>query len=93
MRKLLLIFVAIAMISCANGDTMVRILEDGIEQANHAKSQQELSDITVDIRARLIRHSYLLGGNRKMSTEETRKVMAAQERFYRAVELRAAQLN
>ena len=52
MKKLLLICMAIALISCANGDAMVRILEDGIEQANRAKSQQELSDITVDVRAR-----------------------------------------
>ena len=93
MKKLLLICMAIALISCANGDAMVRILEDGIEQANRAKSPQELSDITVDVRARLIRHSYLPGGNSKMSAEETRKVIEAQERFYRAVEWKASQLK
>ena len=67
MKKLLLICMAIALISCANGDAMVRILEDGIEQAP--------------------------GGNSKMSAEETRKVIEAQERFYRAVERKAAQLD
>jgi hypothetical protein len=94
MKKLLLIFVAIAMISCEpNGDALVRILENGIEQVNSAKSHQELSNITIEVKAKMMRHASLPGGNRKMSAANTRKVLDAQNRFYRAVERKAEQLK
>ncbi len=94
MKKFLLFISLIALFSCQpNGNALIRILENGIDQVEYAKTKQEVSDITYDVKRKMMRVGNLPGGDRKLSAKDTRRVTDAQERFYRAVERRVRELN
>ena len=94
MKKFLLFISLIALFSChPNGNTLIRILENGIDQVEYAKTKQEVSDITYDVKRKMMRVGNLPGGDRKLSAKDTRRVTETQERFYRAVERRVRELN
>ena len=94
MKKFLLFISLIALFSCQpNGNTLIRILENGIDQVEYAKTKQEVSDITYDVKRKMMRVGNLPGGDRKLSAKDTRRVTETQERFYRAVERRVRELN
>lgn len=94
MKKLLFAVCVILLSSChPNGNALIRILEKGIEQVQSADTPQEVSDITYDVKRKMIRVSNLPGGNIKLSANDTRRVTEAQERFYKAVERRVKELN
>ena len=94
MKKFLLFISLIALFSCQpNGNTLIRILENGIEQVEYAQTTQEVSDITYDVKRKMMRVGNLPGGNRKLSAKDTRRVTETQERFYRAVERRVKDLS
>lgn len=94
MKKFLLFINLVALFSCQpNGNTLVRILENGIEQVERAQTTQEVSDITYDVKRKMMRVGSLPGSNIKLSAENTRRVTEAQECFYKAVERRVRELR
>lgn len=94
MKKFLLLISLVALFSCQpNGNTLVRILENGIEQVERAQTTQEVSDITYDVKRKMMRVGSLPGSNIKLSAENTRRVTEAQECFYKAVERRVRELR
>lgn len=94
MKKLFLTICAIVLFSCEpNGNMLIRILEDGIDQVEYAQTLQEVSDITYDVKRRMLRVASLPGGDTKLSAKNTRRVTEAQERFYRAVDVRVRELR
>ena len=79
--------------ACApSADDCIRIYENGIEKVRNASTKLELSEITYDVKDKLTDLGYKLGGDEKMSQEDTQRVLSAQNRFYQAVEQRAREL-
>ena len=72
---------------------LIRILENGVEQVASAQTPEEVSEITYDVKRRMLRVASLPGGDTKLSAENTRRVTEAQERFYRAVDIRVRELR
>ena len=94
MKKLLFAICAIALFSCEpNGNMLIRILDDGVEQVASAQTPEEVSEITYDVKRRMMRVASLPGGDTKLSAKNTRRVTEAQERFYRAVDVRVRELR
>lgn len=94
MKKFLLFICLVALFSCQpNGNALIRILENGIEQVERAQTTQEVSDITYDVKRKMMRVGSLPGSNIKLSAENTRRVTEAQECFYKAVERRVRELR
>lgn len=75
------------------GDSLIWILEEGIEQVQKAKTPEEVSKITYDVRERMMFVGKLPGGDIKLSGKDTRRVMDTQEEFYQAVEKRIRELK
>ncbi len=96
MKKLLIIccFSFVLFESCQpTGDSLIWILEDGIEQIEKAKTCEEVSKITYKVKERMMLVGELPGGDVKMSAENTKKVIRCQNRFYDAVNKRLRELN
>lgn len=94
MKKFLLFISLIALFSCQpNGNALIRILENGIDQVEYAQTTQEVSDITYDVKLRMMRVGNLPGGDRKLSAKDTRRVTETQQKFYIAVDKRVKELN
>lgn len=95
MKKILVIFAAILLfVACSSpADDCIKILEEGRIKAEKASTTQELSDITIEVKEKLTILGNQPGGDEKMSIEDTRRVLEVRERFYKAVEQRAAELS
>ncbi len=76
-----------------SGDSLVRILENGIEKVEKAQTPEEISKITYDVKDQMMFVGKLPGGDTKMSESDTRKVIDTQNKFYRAVENRLRELG
>ena len=76
-----------------SGDSLVRILENGIEEVENANTPEEVSQITYDVKDKMMFVGKFPGGDVKMSESETRKVIDAQNKFYEAVENRLKELG
>ena len=76
-----------------SGDSLVRILENGIEKVEKAKTPEEISKITYDVKDQMMFVGKLPGGDIKMSESNTRKVIDTQNKFYRAIENRLKELG
>lgn len=97
-RKMSKYLIAICTLICfqscePSGNSLVSILEKGIEQVEKAETPQELSRITYDIKDKMVVIGNLPGGDKKMSEKETKKVIDTQNRFYKAVEKRSKELK
>lgn len=89
MKKLLLIFLAFVLFTACESDAnkMVRVFENGIEKAQKAQTRRELSNINIEVNNELMSIAQNSPTkNEKMSKEETRKVLDAQNRFDTTVE-------
>lgn len=86
--------VALAFGACTpSANDCVKIYENGIDRVRKASTKQELSQITYDVKEELTDLGNRPGGDEKMSSEDTQKVLSAQSRFYQAVEQRASELS
>lgn len=94
--KLTLLTLVIAIIfgACTpSANDCIKIYENGIDRVMKASTKQELSQITYDVKDELTDLCNKPGGDKKMSAEDTQKVLAAQSRFYQAVEQRSMELS
>jgi hypothetical protein len=94
--KLTLLTLVIAIIfgACTpSANDCIKIYENGIDRVMKASTKQELSQITYDVKDELTDLGNKPGGDKKMSAEDTQKVLAAQSRFNRAVEQRSMELS
>lgn len=87
-----IVILAVMMLSCANADSMINVYEQGIEDVQKCATKEEVSNLTYRVKEQLMDIANRPGGNKKMSEEDTERVMDAQERFDRAVEVRASQV-
>lgn len=80
------------MASCYNTDDVVDVYEQAIEDVQNCKTGAEIQDLTYRVREQQIEISNRLGGDRKLSPEESERIFQAEERYKRAVEYRASQV-
>lgn len=93
-RILYLLGVVLTLGACVpSADDCVKIYEKGIDRVKNASTKQELSRITYDVKDELTDLGNKPGGDEKMSSEDTQKVLSAQSRFYQAVEQRSRELS
>ena len=75
-----------ALSSCADSiEDIEGTFSWGIEKAEQAQSIEELCQITVDVRNKLINGAKGIGGDRKLSQEERERYHAASDRYQAAV--------
>ena len=80
-------------VACSSpADDCIKVLEEGRMKVEKATTQKELSDITIEVKEKLTILGNQPGGDEKMSSKDTRRVLDVRERFYKAVEKRAKEL-
>lgn len=88
------IIIVTALSSCEpNADKVIKIFDNGISAAQNATSLQELHEITVDVKNQLMKEGQGFNGDKKMSVEETKKALDAQEHYYQEVEAASIRLG
>lgn len=81
-------------VSCADSISDIeKTYQRGIERVESAQSPEELSQITIDVRNKLINGAKGIGGDRKLSETEMSRYYKAQHDFEQAVENRNYQLT
>lgn len=90
----MLTFSFLALSSCADSISDIETTyREGIERTEHAQTPEELTQITIDVRNKLIDGAKGIGGDRKLTEEEMRRYRQAQSSFEKAVENRHFQLT
>ena len=79
--------------TAASADDYVEVYEDGVENVGDALTKNKLAKITYDVQDEINGLENRLGNIRKMSDEDSEKVLAAQKKFYHAVEKRDRELS
>ena len=84
----------LTLVSCAAGpDKLISIYEDGADKAASATSQTELYELSLEIDSTIKSAASGIGSDKKMSVEDTRKVLSAKQRYENALERAATRLN
>ena len=92
--SMVLTILAITCVSCADSiDDVEKKFQRGIERVKKARTPEELSQITADVRNDIINGANGIGGDRKLSEEELRRFDKTQLDYERAVEQRDYQLT
>lgn len=97
MKKILFtltILITMLITSCADSlSDIEKTYQYGIERAQAATTPEELTQITINIRNKLIEGAKGISGDRKLSTEEMRRYDNAERAFQNAVEKRYHELT
>lgn len=92
--KLCFLLISLFLASCSAGpDSIIAIYEKGTSKVVSATTSQELYEVTVGIKKELLSASQGIGGDKKMSINDTRRVLDARNRYEREVEKAAIRLN
>lgn len=84
----------LALSSCADSISDIEATyREGIERTEQAQTPEELTQITIDVRNKLIDGAKGIGGDRKLTEEEMRRYRQAQSSFEQAVEMRHLKLS
>lgn len=84
--KSIILIIFLLLYSCTNVDNVIEIYEKGIQDAQNAESVLELQRITINVKEQLINEGKKINGKKKMSVEDTQKVLKAEKEFQLAVE-------
>lgn len=86
--------IALLLTACtASADDYVEVYEDGVEKVGNALTKRKLGKITYDVQNEVTSLENRIGSHKKLSEEDSKKILAAQTKFYNAVEKRDRELS
>ena len=96
MRKILLLLVCagiLLFVGCVHAGSIIRVYEQAIEDVSKCNSNMDLKILDERGNEQLEDLADRPGRDRKMSSEDTRRIFEVQQRYYRRVEARARELS